>query len=154
MLHPRISSIRNTGNRRSLSDSPKTPLGPTGSGGENYKSPATELCEDMTPITRKIVYEMFKEKERNETPLTKRRRIEATTLSPIDMSGNISLLHQLQRGNLISLHFSVLVLKPDYFEILDSNYVEVPKRRKSTVSCADSRRRHLHLLKQFFLFSF
>lgn len=79
--HPRISFIKNR-------SSPKTPLRSNASPVGSDKTPITEFVEDLTPETRNIVYNMLKKSEENMTPLTKRRRLEKVTDSPMPANGN------------------------------------------------------------------
>ncbi len=49
-----------------------------------------ELCEDLTPVRHGIVYKMFKEMDEKDSPLTKRRRLENATTSPLQ--GKLTLV--------------------------------------------------------------
>lgn len=96
-----------------------------------------EYVEDIpTPISRGLVYNILKEFEENESPLSKRRRLENVTDSPIDMSGIkiitlpvSSFHHQIN---------SIALDPPDYFEMIDRKFIEIPKTRQSTVSLISS----------------
>ncbi|KAG4077548.1 hypothetical protein HA402_002975 [Bradysia odoriphaga] len=105
--HPRVTSLKSFFAFRSP---PKTPERRLPSG--EVVTPITELVDCIeSPKTRKMIYDMYKEMEDAQTPLTKRRKREEATDSPPP---------------------SLSKILPNVFDIIDSHYVEVPKPPAST----------------------
>ncbi|XP_037044601.1 DNA topoisomerase 2-binding protein 1 isoform X1 [Bradysia coprophila] len=107
--HPRVTSLKSVFHFRSPG-SPKTPERRPPS--DAVITPITELVDCIeSPRARKMIYDMYKEADEAETPLTKRRKREEATDSPPP---------------------SLSKILPNVFDIIDRNFVEVPKPPDST----------------------